>query len=85
MDGIGKIDASGGIAAFSYPADHPVVALWAQPQTGFLLRLQAALQARGAHPARTLVLLPFAQLRPLASRLWASSSEMVFHHSLKPP
>lgn len=71
MDGIGKIDASGGIAAFSYAADHPVVALWAQAQTSFLLRLLAALQARGAHPARTLVLLPFAQLRPLASRLWA--------------
>ena len=71
MDGIGKIDASGGIAAFSYPDDHPMVALWAQAQTGFLSRLQVALQARGAHPARTLVLLPYAQLRPLAARLWA--------------
>lgn len=71
MDGIGKIDASGGIAAFSYGDDHPVVALWTHAHVGFLSRLQAAFQARGAHPARTLVLLPYAQIRPLAARLWA--------------
>ncbi len=71
MEGIGKIDASGGIAAFSYADDHPVMALWVHPRVGFLSRLQAAFQAREAHPARTLVLLPYAQLRPLASRLWA--------------
>jgi ATP-dependent helicase/nuclease subunit B len=71
MDGIDKIVASGSIAAFSYPDEHPVVALWARPKVGFLARLQAAMQAHGAHPARTLVLLPYAQLRPVAARLWA--------------
>lgn len=29
------------------------------------------MRARGAHPARTVVLLPYAQLMPLAARLWA--------------
>ncbi len=71
MDGIGKIDVPGGIAAFSYTADHPVVALWVKSKVGFLSRLEAAIKAGGFHPARTLVLLPYAQLRPLAARLWA--------------
>ncbi len=31
------------------------------------------MQGRGAHPARTLVLLPFAQLIPLARRMWAQA------------
>ncbi|MDP3699578.1 MAG: PD-(D/E)XK nuclease family protein [Hylemonella sp.] len=31
------------------------------------------MRARGAHPARTVVLLPFAQLMPQAARLWAGS------------
>ena len=29
------------------------------------------MRARGAHPARTVVLLPYAQLMPQAARLWA--------------
>ena len=33
--------------------------------------LQAAIAARGAHPARTVVLLPYAQLMPLARQFWA--------------
>jgi ATP-dependent helicase/nuclease subunit B len=32
--------------------------------------LQAAIVTRGAHPARTVVLLPYAQLMPLARRFW---------------
>jgi ATP-dependent helicase/nuclease subunit B len=71
MNGIAKIDSSGGLAAFAYPDDHPVVALWVQPESGFLHRLKQLMLTRSAHPARTLVLLPYAQLRPLASRLWA--------------
>ena len=70
MTGIAKIDASSGLAAFAYPDDHPVIARWIRPEAGFIHRLQQAMQARGAHPARTLVLLPFAQLRPLAARMW---------------
>lgn len=45
--------------------------LWLAPQTGATARIQHALQQRGAHAARSVVLLPYAQLRPLANRLWA--------------
>lgn len=34
-------------------------------------KLQAAMAARGAHPARTVVLLPYAQLMPVARQFWA--------------
>ncbi|WP_255428155.1 PD-(D/E)XK nuclease family protein [Ramlibacter cellulosilyticus] len=34
-------------------------------------RLRAEMAARGAHPARTVVLVPYAQLMPLARRFWA--------------
>lgn len=43
---------------------------WLTPQTGWLARIGAAMAARGAHAARTVVLLPYAQLMPVASRLW---------------
>ena len=39
---------------------------------GLMGRLAQRLKARGAHPARTLVLLPFAQLMPVATRQWAA-------------
>lgn len=35
-------------------------------------RLRAEIAARGAHPARTVVLLPYAQLMPVARRAWAT-------------
>jgi ATP-dependent helicase/nuclease subunit B len=34
-------------------------------------KIAQAMQERGAHPARTLVLLPFAQLIPVARQMWA--------------
>jgi ATP-dependent helicase/nuclease subunit B len=37
----------------------------------WMQRLELAMQACGAHPSRTVVLLPFAQLMPLAARAWA--------------
>lgn len=49
------------------------MAVWVRPGDGFLHRLRAHLQQRGAHPARTVVLLPYAQLLPLANRLWAQT------------
>jgi ATP-dependent helicase/nuclease subunit B len=49
-------------------SNHPAAALWRQ-----LLGLaRDAVQARGAHPARTVVLVPFAQLMPLARGWWAA-------------
>ncbi|EER58332.1 conserved hypothetical protein, partial [Acidovorax delafieldii 2AN] len=42
-------------------------ALW----QGVLARVQAHMQALGAHPARTVVVVPYAQLMPWAQRYWA--------------
>jgi len=41
--------------------------------THLLDEVAAGMAARGAHPARTVVVLPYAQLMPLASRLWGQS------------
>ena len=48
--------------------DHRTAALWKTLLAG----VQAAMQARGAHPSRTVVLLPYAQLMPLARRMWTA-------------
>ena len=34
--------------------------------------LRALIERRGAHPARTVVLVPYAQLMPLAAKTWAA-------------
>jgi ATP-dependent helicase/nuclease subunit B len=47
------------------------MALWLAPNQGVLVRIQQTLEAMNAHPARSVVLLPYAQLLPLAQRLWA--------------
>lgn len=41
---------------------------------GWVSRCQSHMAAMGAHPARTLVLLPYAQLLPVARRMWANLS-----------
>jgi ATP-dependent helicase/nuclease subunit B len=70
MDGIGKIDAMLGLPAPELLRGHPAMGLWLHPQTGLLIRIRAEMGQRGAHPSHTVVLLPYAQLRPLAMRLW---------------
>jgi ATP-dependent helicase/nuclease subunit B len=50
------------------PVLHPAMAAW----PGLMGRLAQRLKERGTHPARTLVLLPFAQLMPVATRQWAA-------------
>lgn len=52
---------------------HPVNQLWRQPGSGWLARIAAEIAARGAHAARSVVLLPYAQLMPLAQKLWAET------------
>lgn len=49
---------------------HPSVLLWMQPQTGLIHRIRHALATHQLHPARTVVLLPYAHLLPLATRFW---------------
>ena len=58
MANIGKFDA---------------LQLWLDTKSGLLTRIQNALQLQGAHPSRSVILLPYAQLRPLANRLWAQA------------
>lgn len=53
-------------------AQHPLLQCWLAPQ-GWLARIGDHMRARGAHPARTVVLLPYAQLMPWAARLWAQT------------
>lgn len=53
-------------------ARHPLLQCWLAPQ-GWLARIGEHMRARAAHPARTVVLLPYAQLMPWAARLWAQA------------
>ncbi len=70
MTNIVKIDSLSPVSS-DLALSHPAVRLWTDPVVGLLPRIHAEMLRRGAHPARTLVLLPYAQLRPLASKLWA--------------
>lgn len=67
MDAIAQID---GLRAFAFPNDHPAVKCWLDPEHGLIFRIARALELRGDHVARTVVLLPYAQLLPLAQRMW---------------
>ena len=71
MANIVKNDGAAVLRAFSYGLGHPAIHLWLADGLGLLPRIHAQLQARQAHPARTVVILPYAQLLPLAVRLWA--------------
>lgn len=74
MEDIEKNHTDGdGPRAFRFPPEHPAMALWlAQPQ-GLLHRIHAHITQSLVHPARTVVLLPYAQLLTLARRLWAQT------------
>lgn len=54
--------------------DHPAHALW-QDLAG---RIAHGIEARGAHAARTVVLLPYVQLLPVARRAWAARVQSGF-------
>ena len=69
MTSIVKIDPPTAVAA-DLTGHHPSLQLWTHAVHGLLPRIHGEMQQRKAHPARTLVLLPYAQLRPLAARLW---------------
>lgn len=69
--GIAKNDTAPALRAFQYPSDHPAMALWSDPASGLMARLQRWMESAAIHPGRTLVLLPYAQLLPLARRIWS--------------
>lgn len=50
--------------------EHHASVLW----RGLTSQLETLVAARGAHPARTVVLVPYAQLMPIARAAWAASS-----------
>ncbi|MET3494404.1 PD-(D/E)XK nuclease family protein [Variovorax boronicumulans] len=50
---------------------HPVQALWCDPADGVVARIVRALAERQLHAARTVVLVPYAQLMGVAHGMWA--------------
>ncbi|XAH21753.1 PD-(D/E)XK nuclease family protein [Xylophilus sp. GW821-FHT01B05] len=53
------------------PATCPADALWLAPGSGVVARIAEALAAHAVHPAHAVVLLPYAQLMPVARHYWA--------------
>ncbi|HWT21601.1 MAG TPA: hypothetical protein VN280_22090, partial [Variovorax sp.] len=50
---------------------HPVQALWCDPADGVVARIAGAIAQRGLHAARTVVLVPYAQLMGVAHGMWS--------------
>jgi len=73
MAAIGKIHPLLGLPAPHLLASHAVFQHWVAGPEGLLHRLRQAMEGSHVHPGRCVVLLPFAQLRPLAQRLWQQS------------
>ncbi len=59
-----------GIRWLDLARNHPATLLWTDAFSGVFARMEAAMQARNAHAARTLVLLPYAQLLGQERQLW---------------
>lgn len=70
MDAIAKIHPIPGLPAPALLVDHVVMQQWWSPSGGLLYQLRRHMDAAAANPARCVVLLPYAQLRPMAQRLW---------------
>lgn len=58
--------------------NHPSFKLWCAPATGVVSRIAGALQAREAHAARAVVLVPYAQLMNVARAMWALGGQSGF-------
>ncbi|MGJ7511413.1 PD-(D/E)XK nuclease family protein [Variovorax sp. GT1P44] len=51
---------------------HPAHALWCDPDQGIVRRISSVLAERRIHAARTVVLVPYAQLMQVARAMWAA-------------
>ena len=69
MTDIDKIDPPA-IAPADAWLGHPAALLWTRSGEGVFQRVHSELHRRGAHPTRTVVVLPYAQLLPWAARWW---------------
>lgn len=78
MASIAKTSALLGLPPLDQLQNHALWPWWMAPETGLLARLQEAWRRAGVHPARCVVLLPYAQLRPLAQRLWSLHQPLGF-------
>lgn len=78
MATIAKIHPVLGLPDPQLLATHPVMHQWLAAEKGLLARLRQAMDQAGVSPARCVVLLPYAQLRPLAQRLWQQGFEAGF-------
>lgn len=70
MDEIAKTHETAEGSPKGPPLHSPI---WLQPAQGLIARIASALETLGAHPARSVVLLPYAQLMPLAGRMWGQA------------
>ena len=59
-------------AARMLPCDLPAAWRWFAPHSGLLETIALRMAAIGAHPGRTVVLLPYAQLLRQAQVMWAT-------------
>ncbi len=66
MNEIAKSAQPPGLIAFS----HPVEIAWRDPSSGLIARLQDQLRALRIDPAHVVILLPYAQLLPVARAAW---------------
>lgn len=57
---------------------HPVQALWCDPADGVIARIAGAIAGRGLHAARTVVLVPYAQLMGVAHAMWTRCGQAGF-------
>ena len=53
-----------------FPSDHPAHRQWCDPEHGIVARIVRALDERGVHASRCVVLVPFAQLMGVARSMW---------------
>ena len=83
-----------GLVLLDLASNHPAVRQWADPDGGVLARIEQHIVRCGAHKARTVVLLPYAQLLRQARYMWALrhpdgfaprfETSMNWSHSLRP-
>jgi ATP-dependent helicase/nuclease subunit B len=57
---------------------HPVQALWCDPADGVIARIARVVAERGLHAARTVVLVPYAQLMGVAHAMWSRCGQAGF-------